>query len=279
MRRFSVCFGTMSALPGFGLGTSESAVGRLGYRPSGRLSVSSTVHAITCFGSDSDTRGFVSTCSFGSCWPSGPCPCLRAVGVAIGAPRSLAGGLLRRFRSAVRRRGASAPAPDFSFGRGRNLHGSSGPWGVASRRLRAQAAEQIQKPMGASGAGWWQHRSDATDSPAEQSPEVGCWSVGWQHSAGRAQRREGNGCGDTDTAAGEGNASKGVAPEGRTIRLRPGCSKPGEPQGRLRGATNPRAFQRRKPSESGGTTWTEQAWTLARPGRTASFGSSGSGRW
>jgi len=76
--------------------------------------------------------------------------------------------------------------------------------------------------------------------------------------SGTRQRQGGNGRSDAGTAAGEGNPLKGdqrVA--GKTARVPGGlfggtwgCAgrKRGEPQGRKRGATDPQALVRRKPS-------------------------------
>jgi hypothetical protein len=54
--------------------------------------------------------------------------------------------------------------------------------------------------------------------------------------------------------------------------------KHGEPHGRLQGAIDLQGAERRKPSESGGTTRAERVWRLALPGRKAGFGPPGSGR-
>lgn len=75
------------------------------------------------------------------------------------------------------------------------------------------------KPMEASGDPRRQRRGLATDSSAEQRPEVEVeWRrARWQHPAIEllGQRREGTGRGDTIPAVDEGKASKGVAPVGR----------------------------------------------------------------
>jgi len=83
-----------------------------------------------------------------------------------------------------------------------------------------------------------------------------------------------------------GKSFEGYAPSGmerkHPHRLRaarePDPLKHGEPHGRLQGAIDLQGAERRKPSESGGTARTEQAWRLAPPGQREGFGRPGSGR-
>jgi len=75
--------------------------------------------------------------------------------------------------------------------------------------------------MEATGDLWRQRRRLATDSSADQRPEVEVERkrARWQHLAigPHGQRREGTGRGDTAPAVGEGKASKGVAPARRAV--------------------------------------------------------------
>jgi len=122
----------------------------------------------------------------------------------------------------------------------------------------------VESPREYRASRWWQHRRGATDSTAEQSPEVGAKrSLRWTWS----QQRGGRHPGDRETAAGEGNTSKGTAPAGKVgctaVTFRRGRSavswKPGEPHGRLRGATNPQGLVWSKPLKPGGTARAERA--------------------
>lgn len=100
----------------------------------------------------------------------------------------------------------------------------------------------------------------------EQGPEVDGFPAGAQalQPGGRnGERERALVTGNAATDRGERFEGMGVREDGRQFgwsRDRSGAGrKPGEPYGRLRGATNPQGILRSKPSKSGGTTRTDQS--------------------
>jgi hypothetical protein len=158
--------------------------------------------------------------------------------------------------------------------------------GLRPGRWDAGQHRSVQKPMGASGGVGRQRLNATTDSPAEQSPEVVETAGGLERPVNAGDR------GDGPSAAGEGNASKGVAPSrkgaGAIFGSCPRAPKRGEPHGRLRGATNPRDARGDVPRgttpaaeetvEAGRNGKDGTSPGLATPGRRAGSGPSGSGR-
>jgi hypothetical protein len=173
------------------------------------------------------------------------------------------------------------------------IHGDAfRPRASSARQLAARPPSSIpepyqtNKPMGASGDVTWQHRSSATDSSAEQSPEVEGLAdkpPAWQHAGGAGARTNGGRArlavnsapprgsnGDATRLLEREKLRRVYRPRGRPDALRRLDPKLGEPHGRLRGATNSQGAARSKPSKPGGTARTERVGRVA-PSRRSWF--------
>jgi hypothetical protein len=161
--------------------------------------------------------------------------------------------------------------PATQISRGFRVERVRGPSSFGS--VTTAHAGWIQKPMEASGDLQWQRWRLATDSSADQrlEVEVARKRARWQHPAigPHGQRREGTRRGDTARLTAREKLRRVCASEeGGCFGSSP---KPGEPHGRLRGATNPQAgerLSRRSREERHGRTALER-W-LARVERQAS---------